>query len=467
MARQGQLPDLLLPLERGDGPLHARLERALREAIRSGRLVPGTALPSTRALARELGVSRGVVFEAYGQLAAEGYLVARQGAATRVAERRAAPQRRGRQAWAVTPGQYDLMPGRPDLAAFPRDVWLAAWRRALRSAPDPLLGYADPLGPVGLRDALSAYLGRARAVAPDPQRTVVTCGVTQGIALVSRVLAGEGHRTMAVEDPGFHLHRLTVERAGLRPVGVPVDAEGLDVAALARSGARAVLITPAHQMPTGVVLSPGRRAELLAWAAEVDGLVIEDDYDAEYRFDRGPVGALQGLDPERVVYAGSASKALANALRLGWLVVPERLVRSLGWERIAADGGGPVLDQLALADLLERGEIDRHLRRTRRLYRARRDAMLAAIDEHLPGAAVGGVAAGLHVLIRLPDGVPERRVLEEARAGGVAIHGLSQLRVARDDLPPGLVAGYAHLAEPAIVRAVAALGEAVGRAAAG
>jgi GntR family transcriptional regulator/MocR family aminotransferase len=458
------LPDLLLPLERGDGPLHARLEQSLREAIRTGRLVPGTALPSTRALARELGISRGVVFEAYGQLAAEGYLVARQGSATRVAERSAAPAPRGRPARMLTPGVHDLLPGRPDLAAFPRDVWLSAWRRALRRVPDAALGYPDPRGPVELRDALSAYLGRARAVAPDPQRTVVTCGVTQGVALLCRVLADAGHVELAVEDPGFHLHRFTVERAGLRPVGVPVDEEGIDVAALARSGARAVLVTPAHQMPTGVVLGPGRRAELLAWAAAADGLVIEDDYDAEYRFDRGPVGALQGLDPERVVYAGSASKALANALRLGWLVLPERLARPVARGRIAADGGGPVLDQLALADLLERGEVDRHLRRTRRVYRERRDALLAALGEYLPGAQVSGVAAGLHVLVRLPPGVPEARVLEETRAAGIALHGLSELRVSRDDLPAGVVLGYAHLGTPAIRRAVAALGKAVAAA---
>jgi GntR family transcriptional regulator/MocR family aminotransferase len=461
MPRQGQLLDILLPLDRGDGALHAQIERALREAIRGGRLLPGTALPSTRALARELGVSRGVVFEAYGQLCAEGYLVARQGAATRVAERAAARATRGRPARTLDLGAHDLMPGRPDLAAFPRDAWLAAWRRALRRVPDAALGYPDPRGMVELRDALSAYLGRARAVAPDPQRTVVTCGVTQGVVLLCRVLRDLGHTTFAVEDPGFHLHRWSISRAGLQPVGVPVDGEGLRVDALARSGARAVLVTPAHQMPTGVVLSPERRAELLAWAAEVDGVVLEDDYDAEYRFDRGPVGALQGLDPERVVYAGSASKALANALRLGWLVLPERLARPLAWERIAADGGGPVLDQLALADLLARGEVDRHLRRTRRLYRRRRDALVAAIGRELPGASVGGIAAGLHVLVRLPDGTVEDEVLGAARRAGVALQGLGELRMRRDDLPAGLVLGYAHLSEPAIARAVAVLGAAV------
>ena len=471
MGREGQLVEVLLPLERGDGPLHAQVERALREAIRGVRLLPGTALPSTRALARELGVSRGVVFEAYGQLAAEGYLVARQGAATRVADGAVASVPRGRPSRAFGDAVHDLRPGRPDLASFPRQVWLGAWRRALRSAPDAALGYADPRGAVQLRDALSSYLGRARAVAPDPQRTVIVNGVTQGVSLLARVLLRSGHTRIAVEDPGFHLHRMSLAHAGLEPVAVPVDDEGLDVGALAASGARAVLVTPAHQMPTGVVLSPGRRADLLAWAHECDGLVIEDDYDAEYRFDRDPVGALQGVDPDRVVYAGSASKALVNGLRLGWLVVPERLARPLALERIAADGGGPIVEQLALAGLLERGELDRHLRRTRRLYRKRRDTLVGAVHEHLPGGTVSGIAAGLHVLVRLP-GADERRLAEECGAAGIALHTLGELRVptsgagaARSpEVAAGVVIGYAHLAEPAIVRAIGALGEAVERA---
>jgi GntR family transcriptional regulator/MocR family aminotransferase len=303
-------------------------------------------------------------------------------------------------------------------------------------------------------------------VAPDPQRTVVCTGVTQGIALVCRVLRDHGHTQLAVEDPGFFLHRFTVERAGLEPVPVPVGGGGLDVGALAASGARAVLCTPSHQMPTGVVLSAAGRAELLAWAQEVDGVVIEDDYDAEYRFDREPIGALQGLDPSRVVYAGSASKALANALRLGWVVLPEQLARPVAHERIAADGGGAVLEQLTLADLIARGELDRHLRRTRRLYRRRRDALVAAVGEHIPGADVTGIAAGLHALVLLPEGTDEAAVLAGARAAGVALAGLSEMRVT--PAPPGaragLVIGYSHQPEAATARAIAVLGEAVVRA---
>jgi GntR family transcriptional regulator / MocR family aminotransferase len=468
MVREGQFAiDLLLALDRAAGRLHAQIERGLRDAIRDGRLLPGMAVPSTRALARELGVSRGVVSEAYAQLVAEGWLVARQGAPTRVAEAfaRAEPSRAATRR--PSPAPYDLVPGRPDLAAFPREDWLAATRRALRRVPDAALGYPDGRGTPELRDALASYLGRARAVAPDPERTVVCSGVTQGVVLLARLLCERGERTIAVEDPGFHLHRWSLERAGLRPVGIPVDREGLDVAALAGSGCRAVVVTPAHQMPTGVVLSPERRAALLTWAEAVDGLVIEDDYDAEYRFDRGPVGALQGLAPERVVYAGSASKSFANGLRLGWLVVPERLVTPLAFERLAADGGGPVLEQLALADLIARGDLDRHLRRTRREYRRRRAALLAAVAEHLPEAEVTGVAAGLHALVLLPDGVDEEALLARAGAAGVAVQGLGALRVASHGRP-GLVLGYAHLSPPAIARAVAALGAVVqGRRAAG
>jgi GntR family transcriptional regulator/MocR family aminotransferase len=449
--------DLLLPLDREAGRLHRQIEQGLRDAIRAGRLVPGTALPSTRSVARELGVSRGVVTEAYAQLVAEGYLVARQGAPTRVA---AAPEPSapgGRASRRPSPAPYDLLPGRPDLAAFPREQWLAATRRALRRMPDAALGYPDARGTPELRDALTAYLGRARAVAPDPERTVVCSGVTQGIVLIARLLHGRGERTIAVEDPGFHLHRWSLERAGLEPVGVPVDEDGLDVDALAATGARAVLVTPAHQMPTGVVLSPERRAALIAWADAVDGLVVEDDYDAEYRFDRGPVGALQGLAPERVVYAGSASKSFAHGLRLGWLVLPERLATAVAFERLAMDGGAPVLEQLALADLVARGDLDRHLRRTRREYRRRRAALLAALAEHLPGAEVTGVAAGLHALVLLPDGVDEEALLQRAGAAGVAVQGLGALRVTSTGRA-GLVLGYAHLPQPAIARAVAALG---------
>ncbi len=463
MAAQGQYAlDLLLDLPRGDGPLHRQIEQALRDGIRAGRLRPGAALPSTRALARELGVSRGVVFEAYGQLAAEGWIEARQGAPTRVADRTRAAAAPAPAAPAAPPLRFDLAPGRPDLSAFPREAWLAACRRVLRELPDAALGFPDVRGAPQLRTELAAYLGRARGIVPDPERTLVCSGVTQALALTCGVLRREGHRRLAVEDPGFHLHRYVVAHAGLEPVGVAVDEEGLDVAALEASGARAVLVTPAHQCPTGVVLSPGRRAALLAWAERVDGVVFEDDYDAEYRFDREPVGAVQALAPDRVVYSGSVAKTLAPALRVGWLVAPERFMAVLPQHKFAADGGTPLLDQLALADLIARGELDRHLRRTRRVYRRRRDALVAAVERHLPDAEVTGIAAGLHALLRLPDGVDEDRLLGGAVARGIAVLGLGAMRIDSHG-PPGLMLGYAHLPEPAIERGIRALAEVVGQ----
>src|SRR4051794_14662460 len=330
MARLDQsatAPELLIEVERANGaPLRAQIERELRDAVRSGRLHPGSALPSTRSLARQLEVSRGVVVEAYAQLAAEGYLSARQGAPTRVA---AVPSPRvdpahARPAAAPRP-RYDLRPSVPDLSAFPRRAWLAAERRALAALPHAALDYPDMRGTTELRAALAAYLGRVRGLVAAPERIVVTSGTLQSIGLLARVLRGRGIDRIALEQPGFHIHRALLRRCGIATAPVPVDERGLVVEQLERAGCRAVLVTPAHHMPLGAVLAPERRAALLDWAERADGLVIEDDYDGEYRYDREPVGALQGLAPERVVYLGSASKVLAPALRIGWVVAPARL----------------------------------------------------------------------------------------------------------------------------------------------
>jgi GntR family transcriptional regulator/MocR family aminotransferase len=443
--------DLLLELDSRNGrSLRAQLEAELREAIRAGRLHSGTPLPSTRALARELGVSRGVVVEAYSQLAAEGYLQARQGAATRVASvAPAAPA--GVPPPREAPVRHDFRPQVPDLAAFPRGPWLASVRRALVEAPDARLGYGEFRGAVELRVALASYLGRVRGVVGDAERTVVTSGILQAVALLGRALRDAGARRVAVEDPGFPVHRGVLERAGLECVRVAVDAGGVDVDALARTGADAALVTPAHQMPTGAVLAPERRAALLAWAAERDALVIEDDYDGEYRYDREPVGALQGLDPERVVYMGSASKTLAPALRLGWLVLPAGLAGAVGDEKGWADAGSPTLNQLAFADFIERGELDRHLRRARLRYRRRRDAVVAAVGDAFPGAVVRGVAAGLHVVAEPLETVDERALRRAARSRGV------ELVAFRHDGRTLLVLGYANVPETAARRAVGEL----------
>ena len=449
--------ELLVRLERGaTEPLHTQLERQLREAARSGRLQPGAALPSSRALAAELGVARGVVSDAYAQLVAEGYLVARQGAPTRVAQAAPAPAAR-RPVEPERPPRFDFRPGTPDVGLFPREAWSTAVRKSLAAAPDERLRYPDVRGTVELRQALTGYLGRVRGVVADSGACCVVSGVAQGLTLAGRALAARGVRRIAMEDPGTAPIRAQLAAAGLEPVPVPVDAEGIDVGALGDAGA--VLVTPAHQFPTGVVLSAARRAALLEWAAATDGFVLEDDYDAEYRYDRAPVGALQGLGAERVVYLGSVSKTLSPALRTGWLIAPPALEERILFEKANDDKGTPVLEQLALAWLLERGEVDRHVRRSRLAYRRRRDALVAALAEHLPEARPDGVAAGLHVVVHLPEGVDDRAVVAAARERGVAAVSLSEHRVAPRG--PALILGYGQIAEAAIDAGVRELAHAV------
>jgi GntR family transcriptional regulator/MocR family aminotransferase len=439
---------LLVTPRRGAGPLHAQLEAQMRAGVRSGRLAPGERLPSSRALAAQLGVSRGVVVEAYGQLAAEGYLAVTSGAAPRVAAGAVAVASDAPEAAGAT-ARYDLRPGTPDLSLFPRAAWARAQRQALRELPDSDLGYPQPAGHPRLRAALAAYLGRVRGVQAAPERIVVCGGVAEALALVARVLHAGGARRIAVEDPSHFETRGLLAHNGLEPVPVPVDAQGIEVDALA---ADAVLITPAHQFPTGVVLDPARRAALLDWARRTGGLVIEDDYDAEYRYDRHPVGALQGLAPDHVVHVHSVSKTLAPALRLGWAVLPPHLAAPVAEEKRLSDLGAPVIEQLTLAAFLERGELDRHLRRTRPAYRRRRDVLVAA----LRGLQLDGVAAGLHALARLPEGVGEAEIVAAAAAAGVAVDALGP-HVAGAPRAPALLLGYTRLGEAALARAGALL----------
>jgi GntR family transcriptional regulator / MocR family aminotransferase len=447
--------DLFVGLDREDPrPLRGQLEEQLRDGVRSGRLHAGTALPSTRALAAELGVARGVVVEAYGQLAAEGFLVARRGSATRVAKvapaaAPAAPAPLAR----LPPARFDMRPESADRGAFPRQAWLAATRRALAAAPDADLGYGSWAGAPGLRAVLAAYLGRARGVVAEPDHIVVTAGITQAIALLAGLLRARGARRVVVEEPGFWQHRTILRRAGLELAPVEVDERGLRTDAL--PPAAAALVTPAHQFPTGAVLAPERRAALVEWAAAHDALVIEDDYDGEYRYDREPVGALQGFGGDRVAYLGSTSKTLAPALRLGWTVLPAALAGAVADERGWSDGGSPALDQLALASFIERGELDRHLRRMRLRYRRRRDWLVADLGRHLPEAEVGGAAAGLHVTVALAPDADVDEVLARASARGVGVF------AAHHAGRPLLLVGYANIAETAIEPAVRALATAV------
>jgi GntR family transcriptional regulator/MocR family aminotransferase len=453
--------ELLLDIDRSSGtPLHAQLENALRAAVRSGRLAAGTRLPATRVLAGELGCSRSVVVEAYLQLGAEGYLRARAGGGTVVAVQPApAPVAARHRPPAVPPSPVviDFEPGLPDLAAFPRSTWLRALQQTVRGFPSSGLDYGQAAGAASLRQALAGYLARARGVQASADDIVACAGVTHGLALLCEVLRRHGHRTIAVEDPGWPQLRNAVRRAGLDPLSVPVDGEGILVAALQRLPARAVLVTPAHQFPQGVVLSAARRAALLAWARERDAVILEDDYDAEYRYDRRPVGAMQGLDPPRVAYLGSVSKTLGPGVRLGWIVPPVPLLAAVLQLRACGDPPPATLDQLTLAQLIETGSLDRHLRRTRATYLTRRNTLRAALADHLPGSRAEGVEAGLHLLVRLPADADEAALIAGARRLGVHVAGLAGYHHDLDAGGPGLVIGYGKAPEHQIADGVARL----------
>jgi GntR family transcriptional regulator/MocR family aminotransferase len=358
------------------------------------------------------------------------------------------------------------MAGRPDLSLFPRTAWLAAARRALATAPHEVLDYGDPLGRIELRQALTHYLARVRGVRTDPDHLLICTGVSQGLGLLCAALRERGSRTLAVEEYGLPPQHAVIRAAGLGTVPLALDEEGARVDRLdARPGA--VLLTPAHQFPTGAPLSAGRRAEAVRWARERDGYVIEDDYDGEFRYDRQPLGAMQALDPERVVYAGTAAKSLAPGLRLAWLALPDALVEPVAWLKVLADTMSPVLDQLTLAELITSGTYDRHVRRGRLHYRRRRDQLVAALAEHAPHVRVTGIAAGLHAVLRLPpDATPEPELLTRARAAGLALNGLAWHRAtpAATAAPPSLVIGYATPPDHAFPAAVQALCELLRRA---
>jgi GntR family transcriptional regulator/MocR family aminotransferase len=350
--------------------------------------------------------------------------------------------------------RLDVTATAPDLAAFPRRAWTAALRRTLAEMPDSALDYGDPRGDDELRAELAAYLVRVRGVVAVPEHVVVTSGYTQGLWLTCRALRARGARRVAVEDPSLDDSWATIRSAGLEVVGLPVDDDGLVLDGL---DADAVLVTPAHQFPTGAVLAPERRRKLLAWG----GIVIEDDYDSEYRYDRAPVGTLQRLAPDRVVYVGTTSKTLAPALRLGWLVAPPALAAEIARERWAVDSGGPAINARAYARLLVTGEVDRHLRRTRREYRERRDALVDALEGRLPRCRVTGVAAGLHLLLRLPAGTDEAAVVERLRERRIGIRGLAGYRLAPRADDPALVIGYGRLPLASIDAFVTQLAEAL------
>ena len=452
-------PELLLGLDRGAGtPLAHQLQERLRDAIRSGRLARGERLPASRALAAQLGVSRGVVVDTYAQLESEGYLRSAQGSGTLVASsggdvRSAEPRRPSRPRFDV-----DFEYGVPDLRSFPMRDWLWAMGVAGRTATAADLGDEYGAGATQLREVLAAYLRRVRGAVADPESVFVCAGFRYGLNIVLRALLAEGVTIAAVEDPGPVDHDAIARRSGMQVVPVPVDELGIDVAALARTPARVVVVTPAHQAPTGVVLAPERRHALVEWARAVDGFVVEDDYDAEFRYDRQPVGAVQGLAPDRVVAMGSTSKTLSPTLRMGWLVCPPRLHEAVGVEKQLLGRGAPGLDQLALAALVESGRYDRHLRQMRGVYKGRRETLVEALARYAPDVAVTGLAAGCHAVLRLPAGVTEEDAVAGCAARSVAVYGMSRYRSDRGTEPPELVLGFGNVKESAIVESMRRVG---------
>ncbi|NJP88474.1 PLP-dependent aminotransferase family protein [Nonomuraea sp. FMUSA5-5] len=437
--------DLHLDLA-GPGSRRAVLARALRDAVRDGRLPPGTRLPPYRSLAADLGLARNTVADAYAELVAEGWLVARQGSGTRVAAR-AEPARPPRVPVKTlarpAPPAHDLRQGRPDASSFPRSSWLAAARRALHAAPNDAFGPGDPQGRLELRRALAGYLARVRGVRTTPDLIVICSGVAHALRLLfgGRVLRGP----LAVESYGLAFHRAVLAAASVRTVPLTLDEHGARTTELRTlDGVRAALLTPAHQFPTGGPLHPERRAAAVDWARSCGGLVLEDDYDGEFRYDREPVGAVQGLDPERVVHLGSVSKSMSPAVRLGWMVLPGHLVAPVLDAKGEREAWASVTDQLTLADLIESGQYDRHVRRMRQRYRARRDRLVATLAARAPHIATTGIAAGLHAVLRLPPGT-EPAAVEAAARHSVALDGLAGYRHPDATMSAfdGLVVGYA------------------------
>ncbi|HEY6961721.1 MAG TPA: PLP-dependent aminotransferase family protein [Gaiellaceae bacterium] len=435
-------------------PRGRTLEAALRDAVREGRLVAGARLPSTRSLASDLGIARNTVAAAYAQLVAEGWLEARQGSGTRVAARPVAATAPEPPAVKTSArAAHDLRAGLPDLTSFPHAAWLASVRRTLRAAPYDALGYPDPRGRVELRRAIAGYLARARGVDATPDRVIVCSGFRQALTLVCTALRANGARRLAVEELGHRLHRDLIVTNALEAPTLGVDGDG---AVVDDARADALLLTPAHQFPLGVALAAHRRNRVVAWARERGGIVVEDDYDGEFRYDRQPIGALQALAPEHVIYAGTASKSLAPGLRLGWLVVPARLLEPTLSARELTDGPS-ALEQLTLADFIESGSYDRHVRRARLRYRRRRDRLVQALARRAPAARVTGIVAGLHAVVELPDGDTEEAAVRRSDEHGLSVEGLGAYRLGGPERAPALVVGYATPPEHAFTAAVGRL----------
>ena len=483
----------LNPGEAPTGGLSEWLAERFRVAISDGRLPIGSRLPASRVLATELRVSRGVVTEAYQRLTEDGHVAGRGRAGTVVVAapigttprtRLHAKQNRARadgapldrrrpeqlpppdlevfDAMRAAPARIDLTPGVPDLAAFPRTAWLRAERSVLSDLSASAFGYGDPAGTPTLRLAVANWLARNRGIKADPDDVIIVAGVSQALGLITQVLRPAGITEIAVEDPGSLGSRQLLQWWGMRTPPIPVDSDGLRVDRLAESAARVVLVTPAHHFPTGVVLEGERRRDLIRWAAE-GGLIVEDDYDAEHRYDRPPVPALRAMLTDQVIYAGSVSKLLAPSLRIGWMLAPPQYSEALVGAKRLADLGNAALPQLVLARLMESGELERQLRFLRKRHRQRRDAMIDAISNYLPTATVHGAAAGLHLTVTFEGlgALSDVDLAAEALQAGVKTQPLSWH--SQEPQPPGLVLGYAARTPTEITEAIATLGAVAGQ----
>jgi GntR family transcriptional regulator/MocR family aminotransferase len=456
--------DVLIDLTQEHGTLHERLTRALRAAIRAGRLPTASALPPSRILAARLKVSRWTVTQAYTQLIAEGYLEARAGSATRVrwTPDPGAQQSTGAARGAAVPARLDMTPGRPDLQGFPVTRWVEAIRRAAATTPYSQLGYPEPAGTLRLRQTLADYLNRVRGTSAAPDSVTICLRAADAMVRACRAMLADGISHLAVEDPGWPQLREAAAYTGMVLVPLTADKDGMQVEQLsAHPEVGAVCVGATHQFPTGGVLAPGRRAILLEWAKRRNGLIIEDDYDAEFRYDRPPVSALQGMAPQRVLLLGSVSKTLTPTVGIGWLVSPLRLVAAV---RAASPFPlvPPILNQLALAWFIESGSYDRYLHAARKRYQARRHVLLDALGRLLPTCRVEGAAAGLHVLLRLPPGSSASHIVASAARRGLLIADLDQFRMRPNPARPGLVLGYGNLADSVVGEAVSALAEILG-----
>lgn len=459
-------PEILVHLDRGHpDTLAAQLRAGLRDAIRSGRLGAGTRLPASRVLAQDLGVSRGVVVEAYAQLVAEGFLVTRPGSATVVSDVGVAiadssSSLRRRPSSRLWRPELDLRPAGPDLALFPRSRGARTMTDIFRHLPAAEFGYTGPWGVTRLRRQLETHLGRVRAAMAPADGIVVVTGGTQALTIIARTLAAAGHDGIGVEDPGDPMHRHVLRAHGLNPVPVPVDADGLDVGVLAETGCRAVLTSPSRQFPTGAVMSAARRARLLDWAVTRSALIVEDDRGADFHFGRPALACLQGMRPDNVMLIGSISITLAPAMRLGWIVAPRGLLRAIAETKRDDDFGTGVIEQHALASWLESGQYDRHVRHARRAYAARRAELSRQLYQQFPDWPQHGVPAGLEILLELPGTLSEGHVVAHARQLGLGLRALGPMRV-KPVGPPGLVLSYARLPARHCTEAVARLKRAV------